>query len=88
MSSIDQKPFINPGAVNQQIQTLQDTHKHLEKRLGKLNKRKTLTPQEELEKKKLQKEKLLTKDQMALLLRQHRSSGLNDPYLRAKLKRN
>jgi hypothetical protein len=73
--------------INQKLRTLQQNHKQLEKKLSKLNKHKTLTPREELEKKELQKEKLRTKDQMESLLRQTQSSGLNETWLGAKLKR-
>jgi hypothetical protein len=67
---------------NHEFLNLQRTHKQLEKKLSKLNKRKTLTPQEELEKKQLQKEKLVTKDQMEVLIRSFRereSVGLTPP---------
>ena len=53
-----------------EILTLQEQHKQLERKVVKLSKRKTLTPQEELEKKQLQKEKLSTKDQLQTLIRQ------------------
>jgi len=87
MSSNDQKPFNSNDEINQKFQTLQQNHKQLEKKLGKLNKHKTLTPQEELEKKQLQKEKLRAKDQMESLLRQPHSSSLNETLPSAKLKR-
>ena len=53
-----------------EILTLQEQHKLLERKIVKLSKRKTLTPQEDLEKKQLQKEKLSTKDRLQNLIRQ------------------
>lgn len=55
--------------------TLQEQHKQLESKVLKLSKRKTLTPREELEKKKLQKKKLSTKDQLQTLIHQLDSKG-------------
>lgn len=87
MSSNDPKPFNPNDEINQKLQTLQQNHQQLKKKIGKLNKHKTLTPLEELEKKQLQKEKLRTKDQMESLLRQPHSSSLNETPPNAKLKR-
>ncbi len=56
---------------SEEFSNLQQIHKQLEKKVSKLNKRKTLTPQEEMEKKQLQKEKLVTKDQMETLIRRY-----------------
>ena len=58
-----------------EILTLQEQHKQLERKFVKLSKRKTLTPLEELEKKKLQKQKLSTKDQLQTLIRQLAPKG-------------
>lgn len=58
-----------------ELLTLQEQHKKLESKILKLSKRKTLTPQEELEKKKLQKKKLSTKDQLQTLIHQLGSMG-------------
>jgi len=58
-----------------ELLTLQEQHKKLESKIVKLSKRKTLTPREELEKKKLQKEKLSTKDQLQTLIHQIGSKG-------------
>jgi len=47
----------------------------LDSELAELQKRYVLTPQEEVVKKHLQKEKLAMKDKMAELLRQYRDQG-------------
>ncbi len=48
-------------------------HKNLETLLDDLNRKKYLTAEEELERKKIQKQKLLKKDGMATLIREYRN---------------
>lgn len=50
---------------------LEEQHRHLEERLAELTRRKVLTPQEEIEKKRLQIEKLKKKDRMVQIIREH-----------------
>jgi len=50
---------------------LEEQHRHLEERLAELIKRKVLTPQEEIEKKRLQIDKLNKKDRMVQIIREH-----------------
>ena len=50
-----------------------EEHLSLERQLGMLNNKHYLTPEEELEKKRLQKIKLAGKDKMMDILAQHRS---------------
>jgi uncharacterized protein YdcH (DUF465 family) len=54
---------------------LEDQHHHLEKQIGKLNKRHVLTTEEEMQKKHLQKEKLRIKDQMEAMIREFGKTG-------------
>ena len=59
---------------NEQFRELEESHHRLEDELQELLKHPILTPQEELLKKQLQKEKLGKKDMMAQLMRQFRDS--------------
>jgi uncharacterized protein YdcH (DUF465 family) len=52
-----------------------DNHRKLETALEDFNKRIYLTPQEEIEKKKLQKLKLASKDRIYAILEKHRKSA-------------
>ena len=54
---------------NHEFRTLEETHHRLDGELNDLQRRHVLTPQEELVKKQLQKEKLAMKDKMAELIR-------------------
>jgi len=51
-----------------------EDHKRLEKELEQFNKRVYLTPEEEMEKKKLQKRKLLGKDRIHEILSKYRQN--------------
>ena len=57
---------------NHEFRELEDAHRQLDVELEELKKRHVLTPQEEIAKKQLQKEKLAKKDKMAELIRQYR----------------
>jgi hypothetical protein len=52
-----------------------EKHRKLESALEDFNKRIYLTPQEEIEKKKLQKLKLASKDRIYAILEKHRKSA-------------
>ena len=58
-----------------EFRELEQTHHRLDVELAELQKRHVLTPQEELVKKQLQKEKLAKKDRMAELIRLYRENG-------------
>jgi uncharacterized protein YdcH (DUF465 family) len=58
-----------------EFKELEQTHHRLDVELAELQKRHVLTPQEELVKKQLQKEKLAKKDRMAELIRLYRENG-------------
>lgn len=57
-----------------EFRELEQTHHRLDAELAELQKRHVLTPQEELVKKQLQKEKLAKKDRMAEMIRLYRES--------------
>jgi len=59
---------------NEEYQELEESHHRLDAELQQLLKHHVLTPQEELLKKHIQKEKLGKKDRMAALVREHRAS--------------
>ncbi len=53
-----------------EFRELEAAHHNIDERIEELQRRHVLTPQEEIEKKHLQKEKLAKKDQMAQRIRQ------------------
>ncbi len=56
---------------NEEYKKLKEEHKKLEQSLEEINKKKYLTPDEEIEKKRIQKQKLQFKDRMAQIIRDH-----------------
>ena len=54
---------------SEEYKKLEEEHKKLEVSLDEMNKKKYLSPDEEIEKKKIQKQKLQFKDRMAHLVR-------------------
>ncbi|MGQ0665760.1 MAG: DUF465 domain-containing protein [Nitrospiraceae bacterium] len=61
---------------NTEFRELEASHHRLDLELNELQKRHVLTPAEELEKKRIQKEKLAKKDRLAELIRLSREQGL------------
>ena len=61
-------------ASNEEFRELEESHHRLDAELHQLLKHHVLTPQEEILKKQIQKEKLGKKDRMAALIRDHRAS--------------
>ncbi len=59
-------------STNPAFRELEDTHHRLDAELQEMLKNHFLTPQEELIKKQIQKEKLGKKDRMAVLIREYR----------------
>lgn len=59
-----------------EFRELEESHHRLDLELNELQKRHVLTPNEELEKKRIQKEKLATKDKLAEFIRLHRDQRL------------
>lgn len=61
-------------ASSVEFRELEESHHRLDAELAELQKRHVLTPQEELIKKQIQKEKLAKKDKMAGLIRLYREN--------------
>jgi hypothetical protein len=59
---------------NEEYKKLEEKHKKLEQHLAEINKKRFLTTEEEVEKKKIQKQKLQYKDRMAELIRKYRQN--------------
>ncbi len=59
---------------NEEYRELEESHHRLDEELQQLLKRHVLTPQEEILKKQIQKEKLGKKDRMAALIRSYRAT--------------
>jgi len=63
---------------NAEFVKLMEEHHNIEGVLAEIDKKMYLTPEEEVERKKLQKQKLMKKDRMAELIRDFRKGqGLN-----------
>lgn len=62
------------SAQNEEYRVLSTEHKELKDKLNKMNTKVYLTPEEELEKKTLQKLKLQKKDRMAEMLREFKET--------------
>ncbi|HOA83782.1 DUF465 domain-containing protein [Thermodesulfovibrio thiophilus] len=60
---------------NEEFRKLYEEHRHLDSLLDEMNKKAYLTPEEEIEKKRMQKEKLYKKDKMAEMIRQYKMKG-------------
>ena len=61
---------------NIEFRELEASHHRLDLELNELQKRHVLTPSEEIEKKRIQKEKLAKKDKLAELIRLYREQRL------------
>ena len=62
--------------TNTEFRELEESHHRLHLELNDLQKRHVLTPNEEIEKKRIQKEKLAMKDKLAEFIRLHRDQRL------------
>jgi len=62
---------------NAEFRKLTEEHRNLEELLGKIDSKRFLTPEEEVERKKIQKQKLLKKDKMAALIRGYKKGNIN-----------
>ena len=60
---------------NAEFKKISDEHHKLDEVLAEIDKKVYLTPEEEIERKKLQKQKLLKKDTMAEMIRQFRKTN-------------
>lgn len=59
---------------NKEYKKLHEEHKRLESLLSEIDKNKYLTPEEEIERKRIQKQKLIKKDRMAELIREYKKT--------------
>ncbi|MBI5196852.1 MAG: DUF465 domain-containing protein [Nitrospirae bacterium] len=57
---------------NEEYKKLEEEHKVLKQRLAEIDKIKYLTPEDEIERKKIQKKKLAQKDRMAEIIREYK----------------
>lgn len=63
---------------NEEFKKLSEEHRSLDSLLSEIDNKRYLTPEEEYERKKIQKQKLLKKDRMAELVREYKKhSALN-----------
>ena len=61
---------------NEEFRKLYEEHRKLDALLDEMNKKHYLTAEEEIEKKRMQKEKLYKKDKMAEIIRQYKLTHL------------
>lgn len=59
---------------NEEFKKLSEEHRNLDGLLTEIDNKRYLTPEEEVERKRIQKLKLLRKDRMAELVREYRKS--------------
>jgi uncharacterized protein YdcH (DUF465 family) len=59
---------------NEEFRKLSEEHRNLDEFLVEIDSRRYLTPEEEIERKNIQKQKLLLKDRMAELIRKYKES--------------
>jgi uncharacterized protein YdcH (DUF465 family) len=70
---------------NREFRQWEEEHHRLDRELADILRRKVLTPAEELQKKRLQKKKLMAKDRMMEILRDHdQSSGPRTEIIRGE----
>jgi uncharacterized protein YdcH (DUF465 family) len=62
-----QKIRVDVGSATVKMVRLQERHEELERRLAELERHLSLTPDEQVERSQLKKEKLLTKDELTRL---------------------
>ena len=60
---------------NEEFRKLTEEHRSLDGLLSEIDSKRYLTPEEEVERKRIQKQKLLKKDRMAELVREYRKSA-------------
>ncbi|MEW6002867.1 MAG: DUF465 domain-containing protein [Nitrospirota bacterium] len=62
---------------NEEFRRLSEEHRNLDSFLSEIDSKLYLTPEEEIERKKIQKQKLLKKDRMAELIREFKKHHSN-----------
>ncbi len=73
----EQEIIENLKKENEEFKKLMEEHHSLEGLLAEMDKKIYLTAEEEMERKKVQKQKLLKKDRMAELIREYKKSHSN-----------
>lgn len=71
---IDQELIEKIKSENPEFKKLHEEHIQLKSTVDDLNKRKFLTPEQEIEKQNIKKQKLKNKDRMAQILSEHQAS--------------
>jgi uncharacterized protein YdcH (DUF465 family) len=61
---------------NEEFRKLSDEHRSLDLLLSEIDSKRYLSPEEEIERKRIQKQKLLKKDRMAALVREYKKSQI------------
>lgn len=61
---------------NEEFKRLSEEHRSLDILLAEMDSKRYLTSEEEVERKKIQKQKLLKKDRMAELIREYKKKGI------------
>ncbi len=59
---------------NEEFRKLSEEHRNLDSLLAEIDSKRYLTPEEELERKRIQKLKLLRKDRMAEMIREYKKT--------------
>lgn len=59
---------------NEEFKRLSEEHRNLDGLLAEIDRKRYLTPEEEVERKKIQKQKLSKKDKMAELVREYKKN--------------
>ncbi len=59
---------------NEEFKKLSEEHRNLDTLLAEIDSKRYLTPEEEFERKKMAKQKLLKKDRMAEIMREYRKN--------------
>ncbi|GBD98302.1 hypothetical protein BMS3Abin07_00313 [bacterium BMS3Abin07] len=62
---------------DEEFKKIEEEHRALDEKIAEIDKNRYLTTEEEVEKKKLQKQKLIKKDQMAEIVRNYKKSQSN-----------
>jgi uncharacterized protein YdcH (DUF465 family) len=60
---------------NEEFKRLSEEHRNLDGLLTEIDRKHYLTPEEEVERKKIQKQKLFKKDKMAQIIREYKKSS-------------
>ncbi|MFZ5907871.1 MAG: DUF465 domain-containing protein [Nitrospirota bacterium] len=60
---------------NEEFRKLSEEHRNLDSQLAEMDTKRYLSPEEELERKRIQKLKLLRKDRMAELVREYKKTN-------------